>query len=138
MSDNVLVAVYGSLREGMSNWSWCLRDYEKIATGKVSNFVMFSCGGFPACVPSDEAEDKVVVEVFSVPESHMKGPMDSLEGYPQWYTRELVEVKTGEQEACEAWLYFWPDVNSGEGLPLVENGDWVEYVKDSSCYEYAC
>lgn len=126
--ENVLIAVYGSLRKGMGNWEWLLKDSSTfISEGVVSNYAMYSCGGFPACVPSDSAEDTVVVEVYSVDKEVLTGPLDSLEGYPQWYTRELVEVKTGDHLACKTWMYFWPDVDSAKDLPLVENGDWVAY-----------
>lgn len=59
------VAVYGSLRQGLGNHR-LLMHVPKFKQGwTMTDFTMYSLGGFPAIVP-DKAGKPVVVEVYEV------------------------------------------------------------------------
>lgn len=111
-----LVAVYGSLREGMGNHR-VLGGSTMVGKATVGGFDMFSLGGYPYCVPDKTGE--IVVEVYQVSEE-VGQSLDALEGYPSFYDRKLISTPFGE-----AWIYFIDQYR--DGTPYVEGGDWVLY-----------
>lgn len=120
------VAVYGSLRQGHGNWRWLL-NREPVETSTLSQFKMYSLGGFPGVLHSDSEEDQIVVEVYEADEKDMES-LDRLEGYREhdpdtsMYVRERVE-------GVDAWIYVW----NGRELPEekhVASGDWTQYVEE--------
>lgn len=117
MIQEVLVAVYGSLRKGMGNHPLLERnDAQLLSTERIKGFDMFSLGGFPYIKPAD---GEITIEVYAVPITAMKD-LDRLEGYPHFYDRMLVDTTKGQ-----AWIYFIADYGSGYGK--VDSGDWVQY-----------
>jgi gamma-glutamylcyclotransferase (GGCT)/AIG2-like uncharacterized protein YtfP len=118
---NSLVAVYGSLRFGLGNHR-VLGNSVRQDDGIIANtFKMFSLSYFPALVKSNDPVD-IVVEVYEVATDSTARSLDSLEGYPSFYNRELVKLKDGR----DCWVYFieesephWPEVS----------GDWKKYIE---------
>lgn len=121
---NNLVAVYGSLREGLGNHR-CLgipnEDHVRQEDGIISEgFRMVSLGGFPGLLQTTDPTD-IVVEVYEVKTPGAARRLDALEGYPSFYDRKIVTLQDGR----EAWVYFLD--NKYDNHPRVVGGDWVKY-----------
>lgn len=110
------VMVYGSLRRGMGNHG-VIEPGQFLGFDVVEGFNMHSYGAYPYVTHGNGA---VTVEVYEVDCTTM-GRLDTLEGYPSFYNRELRMTKHGE-----AWIYFIDD-EEDDFYDKVEDGDWVEY-----------
>lgn len=120
-----LVAVYGSLRNGMGNHR-LLKDSEYVGTFTTDNkWQMHSLGGFPAIIAG---QDSVVVELYRVNQDTFRS-LDRLEGFPDFYNRKKIDV-----DGYTAWIYYMQEDSKYLG-ELVEQGDWVKY-KQSSSYSF--
>lgn len=110
------VAVYGTLKQGHGNHDHFLRGKTIVGNDQIKGFTMYSLGGFPACVPSDDEDSRVIVEVYEVNDQELDA-LDGLEGYPRLYNRQEVETCCGT-----AWMYYMdtPPVHA----PVVEGGCW--------------
>lgn len=126
-----LVAVYGSLLKGLGNHR-LIEKSKLVGTGKVhAPFKMYSLGGFPAIVPSEEVDIEVVTEVYSVDTGTFER-LDALEGYPSFYDRKVVPVKLDDtDEIVECWIYFQHEEPS-YSYGLVEDNDWYKYINSRS------
>jgi gamma-glutamylaminecyclotransferase len=109
-----LVFVYGTLKRGHGNHR-LLRDSEFIQRlSLASQFYMINMGGFPAIIcdndilnphkPKTFKPTGVIGELYRVPASDMKY-LDALEGHPEFYTRDILNVY-GLKE--QAWYYKLP------------------------------
>ena len=113
------VAVYGTLLNGFGNHR-LLEASRFLGHSQVVGFDMYSLGGFPVIVPADH-ERAIKTEVYEVDDRVMSS-LDMLEGYPNFYNRQQVEVMTDEGVKA-AWIYFMQEPPYEE-LHLVANGDW--------------
>jgi gamma-glutamylcyclotransferase (GGCT)/AIG2-like uncharacterized protein YtfP len=123
-TQGIRVAVYGSLRDGLSNHV-CLSEYgaEKLGTHVIdgTDYRMVSLGGFPAVIPADAVTaTPITIEVYRVTDQCLM-VLDSLEGHPDWYKREKVETPWKK-----AWMYVMPEDMYDDHAP-VESGDWLDY-----------
>lgn len=120
------VAVYGSLRSGMGNHV-LLEHVQDHKVGHVLGYDMYSCGGFPALVPSRYGV--ATVEVYEVDDATLRR-LDQLEGYSNGYqgfydrTTENIVLEGGG--AVQAYVYFMHEAPSSVH---VESGDWVKFKK---------
>lgn len=114
-----LVAVYGSLRAGLHNHV-VLGDAPYVSMGEISGFTMYSLGAYPALT---RGEGTSVVELYDVA---CMDDLDSLEGFPTYYTRKQVKVDTPDG-AKMAWVYYMKRELMSN--PVVESGDWKKYLK---------
>ena len=119
-----LVFVYGTLKKGFSNHR-LLASSELLGVAQtVKMYAMYSTG-LPIVV-KDEAVSPIFGELYRVDEVTL-AYLDSLEGHPDWYRREEVEVlleAEGEGQHIEqSWLYF----NLDKRGTLVPSG---KYLKD--------
>jgi len=117
-----LVAVYGTLKEGYSNFDLMTDSGAKhlLTTVTKDKYVMYD-GGFPMVnkpEPGMEATP-VTVQVFEVDTLQR---LDWLEGHPDHFCREEVEVEGSD---VTPWMYFGPK-NHGRSA-RVEDGNWVEW-----------
>ena len=120
-----LVAVYGSLREGLGNHRVIRHDTVRQADGVIEGvFNMYSLGAFPALSLSDTPTD-IVVEVYEVADAAQAQSLDWLEGYPSFYDRKVVTLADGR----ECWVYFIHDLTQHQGL--VNCGDWKVFRSNS-------
>lgn len=121
-----LVAVYGTLRDGMGN-NALMGDSEKLGEIDVAGFEMYPAapyGGFPVIFPvspSEKTSHVIKAEIYQVSEERLTGPLDRLEGHPTWYKRELIPTPYGE-----AWIYVMQDERYKENTKI-ESGDFVEF-----------
>ena len=121
------VTVYGTLRSTEGNFS-LVRDLSPLVSrADVPGYRLVGYGrGFPFAIPDPEAT--LVGEVLSfTPETWLEAirRMDSLEGYPHFYTRRLVTVST-PVGAQVTWIYTPAHPDGYSDLPDVPGGDWVE------------
>lgn len=86
----MLVAVYGTLKRGYGNHR-LLEHCEYLGEDRIDGYRLFysgSEGSFPVAVPDEGS--KISVEVFSIGDCERTlRSLDSLEGTPWMYTREL-------------------------------------------------
>lgn len=121
-TDNKIIAVYGSLRQGHGNWSYFL-NCDPIKTEVVEiPFKMISMGGFPGLVPSEEPS-KITIELYDVnPRTYER--IESLEGFPSFYQKALIPTSMGEVE-----IYILESSKYRRNPCYVESGDWNEFYK---------
>lgn len=116
------VAVYGSLRRGMSNHGCMVRaEGDLVSEGIVRDLrLMKYCSSFP----STRFEEGYItrVEVYSIPADNLR-ILDSLEGYPSFYNRCVVPVELKDGTNCGAFVYFIQECEAED----VPDGDWVKY-----------
>lgn len=126
------VAVYGTLRYGMGNWEWFLKDKSKhIGRFRVEGYVMLGKGlGFPY-IARKEGAGEIVVDVFEVDWEVLRS-LDGLEGVSSGhYARRMIEVE-GVVGSC--FIYEVPEperekyLENFEGREI-ESGDWVKEVE---------
>jgi gamma-glutamylcyclotransferase (GGCT)/AIG2-like uncharacterized protein YtfP len=118
------VFVYGTLRTGHGNWRGILAPYVGINATTKPEYTMRSWGGFPAVY--DNGEHSITGELFYVEDDTLE-QLDRLEGHPNWYKREEIEVTDNEGQVVVAWMYVMPKSKTqGE---IVENGNWNDHVQ---------
>jgi gamma-glutamylcyclotransferase (GGCT)/AIG2-like uncharacterized protein YtfP len=116
--------VYGTLRYGQGNWEWALNhpSIEYLGTDRIEGYALYQ-HGIPFMVESEG--DSVVVDVFDVGYLDVWTALDSLEGHPDWYRREIMTTEGG----TSVWCYLYPRATGEElesrGLTKVQDGDWV-------------
>lgn len=119
------VFVYGTLRQGQSNHR--LIDGSKYlgTCGITGPHVLHDMGFCPALVPVDNEVNTVFGEVYEVTLETLYR-LDTLEGHPEWYYRELIDTELGR-----AYVYYMPEALISYIEPI-HSGDWVlqeeEYV----------
>lgn len=95
---------------------------------------MYDLGSFPGAVPE---AGTVHGELFRLASPELWTLLDSYEGYnANWeatsvYLRRQVALEVPSD--CTAWVYWYNGDPSGH--PLVESGDWREYVEGSGEFE---
>lgn len=126
-SDNknkVPVLVYGSLRHGQYNYQSFAREFdiEYVKTGKIKGYQLHSLGWYPAIQPSKNPDTELVVDLLMV-EPDCKYAFDRME-LGAGYKIEKVDF---EGELVDIYVYINTDWL--ESRPVVESGDWAEYMK---------
>ena len=76
---NKQVAVYGTLRKGGGNHH--ILYGIPFDTDTISGYEMYSLGGFPYVIKSEDPESKITVEVYTVDNYRTAVNLDRLEGY---------------------------------------------------------
>lgn len=125
------VFVYGTLKSGMSN-SYLLDNSLLVGPYQTDpEYTMVDLGHFPAVILSGSSSIKG--EVYLVDQSVFED-LDSLEGYPTFYDRGLVNVyPTSSPEVSlskspsRAWMYFMmPNKLSNDDLEsIIDSGIWL-------------
>jgi gamma-glutamylaminecyclotransferase len=97
-----LVAVYGSLKQGFGNHR-LLEKANFIGSGETPPiYEMRGEGrGYPGIFKGDS---RVQVEVYSVTHEELKN-LDSLEGHPNFYRREVTDILLDSGEKLPAFIY---------------------------------
>lgn len=100
---NNVVATYGTLQRGQCNHHHIGRG-EFIGKGKTLDKYPLVIDGLPYVYKERGVGHNVSVEVFKVSDEQLK-QIDSLEGHPKWYKREVTDIVIGT-ETVKAWMYF--------------------------------
>lgn len=122
-----LVAVYGSLRQGLGNHR-VIQDDETVYVGEFKTepvYSLYSLGGFPGL--KENGETSVVVEVYEV-NDEIASDVDSLEGYSPNRPATFYDKKPIETPWGTASIYTY--VNDISIDRLVEHGDWKQFVEE--------
>lgn len=106
-----LVLCYGTLKMGFGN-HYLLGDSTYLGPAE-TNATMYSMGGFPAIILGGDSTIKG--EVYEVDDTTLRH-LDSLEGYPGWYDREVVSTPYGP-----AYIYT---MHSAVNRAVVPSGVW--------------
>jgi len=120
--------VYGTLKRGWGNHSLI-----KEADGKflykdfTKDKFCLSTVGFPymfRCASDCTYRGYVLGEVYLVPKTKIY-LIDALEGHPEWYNREIIELQNGDK----AWAYIMPsfDCQHYEGEIIKPYKDKLEF-----------
>ena len=124
------VAVYGSLRKGLSNHR-LVKDSEFKGQFETDHkYNLISLGGFPGLLKGGSTS--VVMEVYEVDTKTLRS-LDSLEGYSaqrkpsqNFYNREKIDSPLGQVS-----VYFLNRTDISPSTPNVDSGDWVDFYKTS-------
>jgi gamma-glutamylaminecyclotransferase len=114
-----LVFVYGTLRNGCGN-HYLLEFSKLIGMAKTKIRYALYADGIPF-LSRCSAIFQVTGEVYSVNQvTFMR--LDQLEGHPDFYKRDIVEVVMQDGTELKAWIYFHDTVRGN----LIESGDYLE------------
>ena len=112
------VFVYGTLKKGFQ-YHHLIENSTFIGTAKTKKKYAMYQNDYP-CVVKNEAVSFIYGEVYSVEDSTLKN-LDLLEGHPDSYCREQVQVMLDiDSLIMSAWLYF----NSDNNGTLVQLGNF--------------
>lgn len=118
------VFVYGTLKQGNRVRGMHMfgnAEFVGDAETTHSNYHMYSLGAFPAVVLGGKS--KISGEVFDVDSETMKY-LDQIEGYPDFYTRDIVDTSLGK-----AWMYHITDIENYNAKPLTPQGDTITWSR---------
>ena len=104
--DKHLIAVYGTLKQGGSNYYSYLMDSKYIGEGETYNKYPLIIEGLPYLLSKKGKGHNVEVDVFLVDSRTLK-TIDSLEGHPHWYKRQRTPIEIIENGSIlHCWAYF--------------------------------
>ena len=109
-----LVAVYGTLKKGYTNYQYLKMKNEKfIGQGVTNDKYPLVVSGLPYLIDKKGKGQRVEVDVFKVSRPKLRS-LDSLEGHPRFYERRLTKVYLPKKKLyLDCWVYF---SKSGEHL----------------------
>lgn len=119
--NTVKLIVYGTLMSGERNHSFC-RNAVSIQPCTVTGTLYDTGYGFPAFIP--EGDDVVSAELIEIPLSDW-ADVDSLEGYPRLYDRQLLQARLTDGDEASGWIYIMNTLP--EGAKVIKSGCWKEY-----------
>jgi len=102
--EDTLVAVYGTLKKGYSNYNHYLTSSKHLGKGTTKDKYPLVIKGLPYLIENKGQGFNVEVDVFKVSPSVLKD-LDALEGHPNWYRRKEIEIKM-KDKTLMCWIYF--------------------------------
>jgi gamma-glutamylcyclotransferase (GGCT)/AIG2-like uncharacterized protein YtfP len=102
--EDTLVAVYGTLKKGYSNYNHYLTSSKYIGKGATKEKYPLVIKGLPYLIENIGQGFNVEVDVFKVSPSVLKD-LDALEGHPNWYRRKEIQIKM-KDKTLMCWIYF--------------------------------
>lgn len=123
-----LLAAYGTLRHNNGNHRVLHYNNDGtkfIGKTRINGFKMFSLGGFPGIVASDDVKDGIDIEVFSIGDKTLNS-CRGLEGFygkndpHNMYNEEDVDTEFGK-----AKIYVW---NGNPRETIIESGNWNKFI----------
>lgn len=110
------VFVYGTLKKGKGSHR-LLSSAEFLGEAVTTpDFTMYDFGYFPAVVAGGESG--VLGEVYTIGKK-IRRRLDTLEGHPNYYQRELIDTPYGR-----AYIYLMPEDRLFNNPPIVHSGEW--------------
>lgn len=103
LEDN-LVAVYGTLKKGYSNYNHYLTSSKYVGKGETKEKYPLVISGLPYLIEDKGKGHNVEVDVFKV-SSGVLGHLDRLEGHPNWYRRKQIDIEM-KGKVLKCWIYF--------------------------------
>lgn len=125
--NNKIIAVYGSLRQGMGNHG--LISHSKLIETKQINlpYKMISLGGFPGLI-ADTKENEITIELYEVDQATYQR-VERLEGYPSFYDKYSFTLPEYELPIEIYVLNEEDGYYSHKGEELTHIPDWVKYKR---------
>ena len=103
LEDN-LVAVYGTLKKGYTNYNRFLTSSKYVGGGETKHRYPLIIKGLPYLIEREGHGHNVEVDVFKV-NGQVLSDLDRLESHPTWYRRSQVPIMVkGKELMC--WVYF--------------------------------
>lgn len=102
-----LIAVYGTLKKGYSNYQSYLKSSKFVGSGVTKDKYPLVISGLPYMVDEKGLGHNVEVDVFKVSNATFND-LDQLEGHPKWYKRRETKIKMSNGKELTCWLYFNP------------------------------
>jgi gamma-glutamylaminecyclotransferase len=102
--EDTLVAVYGTLKKGYSNYHSYLTGSKYLGGGNTKEKYPLIVKGLPYLIEDSGKGYNVEVDVFKVSASVLS-KLDKLEGHPNWYRRKQVDIVVGGK-TLSCWIYF--------------------------------
>lgn len=112
------IFVYGTLRRGEPNAPYLERAVPIAPARTAPRFTLLDAGAYPAA--TDHGQTALVGDVYGV-DTETFAALDSLEGYPVFYSRRVITTTAGD-----AWIYLWVAARNRH-WPVIESGDWPAY-----------
>mgnify|MGYP003133215838 FL=1 len=126
LQDN-LIAVYGTLKKGYSNYNRYLTKSKYIGGGNTTDKYPLIIEGLPYMINQKGKGHNVNVDVFKISNPTLER-VDMLEGHPKWYKRIQVPVTLKSGKILKCWIYFNPK-KIGTNTTLYKN-----YSQNTSVY----
>jgi gamma-glutamylcyclotransferase (GGCT)/AIG2-like uncharacterized protein YtfP len=122
MENTTVFAFYGSLRRSMENHTLHREHLEYLFSARLRGYRLYSKGDFPIAVKSPAKSDSIVVEIFRIADRSTREMIHKLE-MDEGYFLETIEI-----DDLEVNIYL---VESPENYPLVQDGDWVTFFRET-------
>ncbi|MDA0748307.1 MAG: gamma-glutamylcyclotransferase [bacterium] len=118
-----LIFVYGTLRTAVRDPQYrMLNTHTDFLSFGSFQGIMHDLGSYPGVVPSDQEEDRVIGEVYTLIQPDKVLPiLDDYEG-PE-YSREQHTVSLDDGEEVTAWMYIY--TAPVHDKPRIESGDFL-------------
>ncbi len=100
-----VVAVYGTLKKGYSNYNWHLNKSTFVGEGVTQDKYPLVISGLPYLIEQKDLGHNVKVHLFTVNDDVLRG-LDRLEGHPTWYERKQIPIVMSDGSVMTAWIYF--------------------------------
>lgn len=110
------ICVYGSLRPGAYAYHIMRGSSRHIGEVTIPNAAIYSLGGFPGLKQKEGCQ--VVGDLLEITDASLPARLDQYEGYPDFYTRQVIETSEGP-----AWVYLFNGEVSED--QFVQSGDWL-------------
>ena len=117
--DNHLVAVYGTLKAGLSNHR-LLSSALYRGAGATQEIYPMQTQGVPFVFDFAGIGFNITVEVYEVTSVKAKNSLDSLEGHPTTYERKLTNIKMKDGSLKTCWLYFGNDHFHADDMEYIQ------------------
>lgn len=136
MSENIAtekypIFVYGTLRPGARQHSIVRSYVERVTSGFIHGYQMYSFGRFPGAVRRPEARD-LRGELLFIKPNEYEACLERLDRYESagWLFNRVQEFALTEVygEIAPCWLYVASEVNlSVEERNIIRDNDWFAY-----------
>ena len=127
--NNKIIAVYGSLRQGMGNHG--LISHSKMIERRIVQlpYKMISLGWFPGLVKAETPND-IVIELYEV-DQPTYARVERLEGYPNFYDKYSFELSDYESPVEIYVLNEKHGSYTQKGKNIEHIPDWVKYKTEN-------
>ena len=98
--------VYGTLKRNFHN-HYLLEKAEYLGTGHTKYKFALYVNGIPFVIKTEQVS-QIHGELYEINDKTLK-QLDMLEGHPDWYFREQIDIVSASGQTINAWLYFYPE-----------------------------